>query len=127
MQRIALKMVQDIQYERDMVVTFVRGNYYKMTKRHPYETEIDIRDEVYTNLFILSSMNQTKLPNRSLVFDFVEWEFKWNLQANPVIKLVSQIGGFLFPSFTDNAADINYILYAGAKRINRIFNLSKMC
>lgn len=49
MQRIALKMVQDIQYEKDMVVTFVRGNYYKTTKFHHDETEKDIRDEVYTN------------------------------------------------------------------------------
>jgi hypothetical protein len=66
MQRIVLKMVQDIQYEKDMVVTLFRGNYYKTTKRHPDETEIDIRDEVYTTPFILSSMNQTELPKRSL-------------------------------------------------------------
>jgi len=65
--------------------------------------------------FIISSMNQTELPKRSLMFDFVEKEFKSNLEADPVIKLVSPICGFLFPSFTDNAADINHILYAGSK------------
>ncbi len=37
MQLIALKMVKYIQYEKDMVVTFVRGNYNKTTKRHPDE------------------------------------------------------------------------------------------
>lgn len=115
MQRIALKVVQDIQYEKDMVVTFVRGDYYKTTKRHPDETEIDIRDEVYTIPFILSSMNQTELPKCSLGFDFVEKEFKSNLQADPVIKLVSPISGFMFPIFTDNAAYINHILYAAGK------------
>jgi len=115
MQRIALKMVQDIQYEKDMVVTFIRGNYNKTTKRNPDETEIDVRDEVYTTPFILSSMNQTELPKRSLVFDFVEREFKSSLLADPVIKLASPIGGFLFPCFTDNAADINHILYAAGK------------
>ncbi|WP_342542580.1 DUF4317 domain-containing protein [Paenisporosarcina sp. FSL H8-0542] len=115
MQRIALKMVQDSQYEKDIVITFIRGNYYKTTKRHPDETEIDDRDEVYTTPFILSSMNQTELPKRSLVFDFVEKEFKSSLLADPVIKLATPIGGFLFPSFTDNAADINHVLYAASK------------
>ncbi|WP_019415719.1 DUF4317 domain-containing protein [Paenisporosarcina sp. TG20] len=115
MQRIALKMVQDIQYEKDMVVTFIRGNYYKTTKRNSDETEINVRDEVYTTPFILSSMNQTELPKRSLVFDFIEREFKSSLLADTVIKLASPIGGFLFPCFTDNAADVNHILYAAGK------------
>ncbi|MBU0905146.1 MAG: DUF4317 domain-containing protein [Firmicutes bacterium] len=115
MQQIALKMVQDNQYEKDMVVTFIRGNYNKTTKRQPDETEIDMRDEVFTTPFILCSMNQTELPKRSLVFDFVEKEFKSSLLVDPVIKLATPIGGFLFPSFTDNAADINHIMYAASK------------
>ncbi|MGE6486698.1 DUF4317 domain-containing protein [Paenisporosarcina sp. NPDC076898] len=115
MQQIALKMVQDKQYEKDMVVTFIRGNHFKTTKRQPDETEIDMRDEVYTTPFILCSMNQTELPKSSLVFDFGEKEFKSSLVTDPVIKLASPIGGFLFPSFTDNAADIHHILYAASK------------
>lgn len=115
MQTIALKMVQDRHYEKDMVVTFIRGNYFKTTKRQPDETEVDMRDEVYTTPFILGSMNQTELPKSSLVFDFVEKEFKSNLLSDPVIKLATPIGGFLFPSFTDNAADIHHILYAASK------------
>lgn len=115
MQQIALKMIQDSQYEKDMVITFIRGNYNKTTKRQPDETEIDMRDEVFTTPFILCSMNQTELPKRSLVFDFVEKEFKSSLLVDPVIKLASPIGGFLFPSFTDNAADINHIMYAASK------------
>ncbi|RNF39905.1 DUF4317 domain-containing protein [Planococcus salinus] len=115
MQEIALKMVQDTQYEKDMVVTFIRGNYFKTTKRQPDETEIDMRDEVFTTPFILCSMNQTELPKSSLVFDFVEKEFKSNVVMDPVIKLTSPIGGFLFPSFKDNAADIHHILYAASK------------
>lgn len=115
MQQIALKMVQDKQYEKDMFVTFIRGNYFKTTKRQPDETEIDMRDEVYTTPFILCSMNQTELPKSSLVFDFGEKEFKSSLVTDPVIKLASPIGGFLFPSFTDNAADIHHILYSASK------------
>ncbi|MGH2316154.1 DUF4317 domain-containing protein [Planococcus donghaensis] len=115
MQRIALKMVEERPYEKDMVVTFIRGNYSKTTRRQPDETEIDMRDEVYTTSFILCSMNQTELPKSSLVFDFVEKEYKANVLVDPVIKLSSPIGGFLFPSFTDNAADIHHILYAAGK------------
>ncbi|ALS77227.1 hypothetical protein AUO94_00570 [Planococcus kocurii] len=115
MQRIALKMVEDHPYEKDMVVTFIRGNYFKTTKRKTDESDMDFRDEMYTTSFILSSMNQTELPKSSLVFDFAEKEFKSNVLMDPVIKLSAPIGGFLFPSFTDNAADINRILYAAGK------------
>lgn len=115
MQRIALKMVEAKPYEKDMVVTFIRGTYFKTTKRQADETEIDLRDEVYTTPFILCSMNETELPKSSLVFDFTEKEFKSNVLMDPVIKLASPVGGFLFPSFTDNAADIHHIVYASGK------------
>ncbi|MHA6261468.1 DUF4317 domain-containing protein [Sporosarcina sp. CAU 1771] len=115
MQKIALKMVQDSQYEKDLVVTFIRANYFNPTKRHSEESEKDARDEVFTSPFILCSMNQTELPKRSLVFDFTEKEFKSDLMLNPVINIARPIGGFLFPCFTDNAADINHILYAAGK------------
>ncbi len=115
MQRLALKMVEDKLYDKDIVVTFIRGTYFKTTKREPDETEAAMRDEVYTTPFTLCSLNQTELPKSSLVFDFIEKEFKSNLMADPVIKLASPIGGFLFPSFTNNAADVNHILYSASK------------
>ncbi|MFS0575770.1 DUF4317 domain-containing protein [Sporosarcina sp. 179-K 3D1 HS] len=115
MQRLAQKMVQDVQYEKDVVVTFIRGNYFKPTKRHRDETDEDVRDEVYTTPFILCSLNQTEQPKRSLVFDFVEREFKSSMMDDPIINLTSPIGGFLFPCFTNNAADVNHILYAAGK------------
>ncbi|MEK5036513.1 DUF4317 domain-containing protein [Sporosarcina sp. FSL K6-3457] len=115
MQSIAEKMVQDVQYEKDIVVTFIRGTYFKPTKRNHEEEEVAKRDEVYKNPFILCSMNQTELPKRSLVFDFNEKEFKSQDMLDPIINLTSPIGGFLFPVFTDNAADVNHILYAAGK------------
>jgi Domain of unknown function (DUF4317) len=115
MQGIARKMVQDVQYEKDIVVTFIRGTYFKPTKRHSDEEEVAERDEVYKTAFILCSMNQTELPKRSLVFDFNEKEFKSRDLLDPIINLTSPIGGFLFPCFTDNAADVNHILYAAGK------------
>lgn len=115
MQQLALKMVKDVQYEKDLVVTFIRGKYFKKTKRASEESEFDARDEVFTTPFILCSMNQTDLPKRSLVFDFIGREFKSSEMVDPIINLASPIGGFLFPCFTDNAADVNHILYAAGK------------
>ncbi|KXH80624.1 DUF4317 domain-containing protein [Sporosarcina sp. HYO08] len=115
MQRIAEKMVEDTQYEKDLVVTFIRGNYFKPTKRHSEEEEAAERDEVYKNPFILCSMNQTELPKQSLVFDFNKKEFKSSTMLDPIINLTSPIGGFLFPCFTDNGADVNHVLYAAGK------------
>ena len=115
MQSIAQKMVQDVQYEKDMVVTFIRGNYYKPTKRHSEEADIADQDEMYTTPFILCSMNQTNQPKPSLVFDFTEKEFKAPIMLDPIINLTSPIGGFLFPCFTDSGADVNHILYAAGK------------
>lgn len=115
MQRIALKMVQETPFENDMVVTFIRGNYNKPTKRYSEESEIHENDEVYKTKFILGSISPTELPKKSLVFDFIEREFKASLFMNPVIKLEAPVGGFLFPCFTDNGADVNHILYAAHK------------
>lgn len=115
MLEIVEKMFKDNPYEKDMVVTFIRGEYFKPTKKTNEESEMNVRDEVYTHPFILCSMNETELPKRSLVFDFIEKEFKSNMMVDPVINLTKPIGGFLFPCFTEQGADVNHLLYAAGK------------
>ncbi|MBS4201191.1 DUF4317 domain-containing protein [Bacillus sp. FJAT-49732] len=112
---IVEKMFKDVQYEKDMVVTFIRGEYFKPTKRSSEEAEVSDRDEVYTHPFILCSINQTEQPKRSLVFDYIEKEFKSSVVVDSVINLTSPVAGFLFPSFTDNSADVNRVLYSSGK------------
>src|SRR5699024_7968834 len=68
-------------------------------------------DEVYSNKFILCSLNKTDQPKRNLVFDYIEKEFKANSDIDPIINLNKPMTGFLFPAFTDNAGDVNHILY----------------
>ncbi|WP_144460744.1 DUF4317 domain-containing protein [Siminovitchia fortis] len=109
------KMFKDVQYEKDMVVTFIRGEYFKPTKRSSEEAEESDRDEVYSHPFILCSINQTEQPKRSLVFDYVEKEFKSSVEVDSIINLASPVAGFLFPSFTDNSADVNRVLYSAGK------------
>ncbi|VEF46105.1 Uncharacterised protein [Bacillus freudenreichii] len=112
---IVEKMFKDVQYEKDMVVTFIRGEYFKPTKRNSEEAEVSDRDEVYTHPFILCSINKTEQPKRSLVFDYIEKEFKSSVVVDSIINLASPVAGFLFPCFTDNSADVNHVLYSAGK------------
>lgn len=109
------KMFRDVQYEMDIVVTFIRGEYFKPTKRTNEVTEENERDEVYKHSFILCSINKTEQPKKALMFDYVEKQFKYNVVVDPIINLTAPVAGFLFPCFTENTADVNHILYAAGK------------
>lgn len=109
------KMLNSRQYEKDIVITFIRGEYLKPKKRRNAESEESERDTVFSHPFILCSINNTQEPKKELLFDYVEKEFKYNIVVDPIINLNAPMGGFLFPSFTDNAADVNHILYAASK------------
>lgn len=109
------KMFKETQYEMDVVVTFIRGEYYKPTKERGEADDESVMNTVYSHSFILCSINQTEQPEKKLLFDFVEREFKYNLVVDPIINLNSPVAGFLFPCFIDNAADVNHILYSAAK------------
>lgn len=115
MLKVVGKMLLNKQYEKDMVVTFIRAEYLKPTKRRNDEAEESERDRVYSHPFILCSINNTQEPKKELLFDYVEREFKYHFVVDPIINLNTPIGGFLFPCFTDNSADVNHILYASGK------------
>ena len=115
MLKLVEKMLKDKQYEMDIVVTFIRGEYRKPMKRQSEEGEESEKNTVYSHPFILCSMNKTLDPKKELLFDYVEKEFKYNFVVDPIINLNAPISGFLFPCFTDNAADVNYILYSAGK------------
>ncbi|MGP4066103.1 DUF4317 domain-containing protein [Oceanobacillus sp. M65] len=115
MLRLVEKMLKDKQYEMDIVVTFIQGEYMKPMKRSNEDAEESSRDAVYSNKFILCSMNKTQDPKKELLFDYVEKEFKYNIVVDPVINLKAPISGFLFPTFTENVADVNHVLYSAGK------------
>jgi ribosomal protein S4 len=115
MLQLVEKMLADKQYENDIVVTFIRGEYLKPTKRSNEESEESSRDKVYSHSFILCSINKTQDPKKELLFDYVEKEFKYHFVVDPVINLKAPVGGFLFPCFTDHAADVNRVLYSAGK------------
>lgn len=115
MRLIVEKMFADLHYEFDIVLTFIRGKYAAPRKRNSSESEVSDWDEVYALPFILCTMNKTEQPKNTLTFDYVEKEFKSNVVVDPVVNLASPIGGFLYPTFTEQGADVNYVLYAAGK------------
>ncbi|MDM5227709.1 DUF4317 domain-containing protein [Cytobacillus sp. NJ13] len=115
MLQIVGKMLGIRQYEKDIVVTFIRGEYLKPMKLRNAEAEESERDAVYSHPFILCSINNTQEPKKELLFDYVEKEFKYHFTVDPIINLKAPISGFLFPCFTDHAADVNHVLYSAGK------------
>ncbi|WP_019913578.1 DUF4317 domain-containing protein [Paenibacillus sp. HW567] len=109
------KMLVDTKYEKDMVVTFVRGQYYRPTKARNEETEESGKDEMFAHPFILCSVNSTEQQRKNLMFDYVEKEFKYNIIVDPIVKLSSPEQGFFYPSVTDNYSDVNRVLYCTGK------------
>src|SRR5699024_3968507 len=108
---IVEKMYTHKVYDFDTVVTFIIGEYREPTMKRSLESEEGGTDHVYANKFILCSLNKTTQPKNALVFDYIEKEFKSNTEVDPVIHLTTPLSGFLFPVFTDNAANVNHILY----------------
>ncbi len=115
MLRLVEKMLKDKQYEMDIVITFIRGEFMNPTKRSNEAAEESSRDAVYSHSFILGSMNKTQDPKKELLFDYVEKEFKYNIVVDPIINLKAPMSGFLFPCFTANTADVNHVLYSAGK------------
>jgi len=112
---IVAKMFAHAKYEFDTVVTFIRGEYQKATRKRDLESEEGGDDEVYSSQFVLCSLNKTDQPKKALLFDYIEKEFKSNNAVDPIINLAAPLTGFLFPAFNDNAADVNHILFNGGK------------
>ncbi|KRE98493.1 hypothetical protein ASG89_05695 [Paenibacillus sp. Soil766] len=109
------KMLADTIYEQDTVITFVRGQYSNPTKSRNEDAMESEKNEMFSNLFILCSVNSTEQQKKTLMFDYVEREFKYNVFVDPIIKLNTPEQGFFYPSVTDNYSDVNRILYCSGR------------
>jgi len=110
------KMLEVREYEHDIVITFIKGDYLKPTKKKDTDDDFEHKNDLaYDHQFILSTVNKTQDPPKDLLFDYVEKLFKYQVIVDPVINIKAPIGGFLFPCFTEHAADVNHILYAAPK------------
>lgn len=117
MLNIVQRMFATTVYDFDTVVTFIHGSYRAPAQRG--NQEFDSERNEFANTFILCSLNKTSLPETSLVFDYIEKEFKARIEVDPIINLDKPLTGFLFPVFNDHIANVNHILYS-AERANKI-------
>lgn len=115
MLQIVENMLAGATYERDTVVTFIRGEYFKPTRSWSEESMESERDEVGAHRYILCSINSAEPSQNALLFDYVEKEFKYHVVVDPVIKLASPEAGFFFPAIADNVSDVNRVLYCAGK------------
>ncbi|WP_339317582.1 DUF4317 domain-containing protein [Paenibacillus sp. FSL R10-2734] len=109
------RMMADTHYERDTVVTFIRGQYFRPTKDRNDEAEESEKNELFAHPFILCSVNSTEKQRKALLFDYVDREFKYNVIVDPIVKLSTPEQGFFYPSVTDNYSDVNRVLYCTGK------------
>lgn len=95
-------------YDRDFMISFIRGEVYKSARKE--NNEID--DEKFYSLgFFIGSICPIIMPKQSLKFDFEEREFKTSIPMNVTINTDSPYEGFMFPSFTEDAAETDKVVY----------------
>lgn len=115
MLQIVEKMFENQVYEFDTVVTFVDGEYRQPANKRAAEYEESDMDQVYANPFILSSLNKTTEPETSFIFDYIEKQFKANIDIDPIIDLSKPLTGFFFPAIQDDISNVNHVLYSAGK------------
>lgn len=109
------KMIEEKTYEADTVFTFVRGEYIASSQKQSAVHDEEAEADAFVNPFILCTINETKMPDHELLFNYVEKEFTYHIEVNPVIDLQSPINGFLFPTFEEGQANVNHLLYTTRK------------
>ncbi|TFE00901.1 DUF4317 family protein [Jeotgalibacillus salarius] len=102
-------------FEKDIVITFIRGEYMKPSRKRSDESDDSSRDTVYSHPFTLCTINRTEEPKKEIQFDYIEKEFKYKVEVDPVIDLKNPMTSFLFPAITNHASDVNHVLYAAPK------------
>ena len=120
---IVEKMIKNYTYETDVVINFVKAEYFKGNKKRREEADEAIDDYVQAIEFILCSVNKVDIPKKALKFDYAELAFKPNSALDTVINLNSPLDGFMFPSFSSEYVDVNKVIYysSKAKQMNTVF------
>ena len=96
-------------YSKDFMISFVRGEAYKSAKKKDSELEDDA--VAYVLEFFIGSISPIIIPKKSLKFDFEDREFKTSVPMNVIINTEAPYEGFMFPSFSEDAADTDKVVY----------------
>ena len=111
------KIIENFNYDTDIVVNFIKAEYYKGSKKDNAE------DYIQSIEFILCTVNKVEIPKKVLKFDYSEMAFKANSALDMPINLNSPLDGFLYPSFGSDYVDVNKCIYYShkAKQLNDMF------
>jgi len=109
------KITANYKYETDIVVTFIKAEYWLGTSHKNMDPAESIDDAMQSFNFILSSVNKIDVPKRTLKFDYTDNEFKANSALDSVINLNAPLEGFMFPSLSNGYSDYNKVLYYASK------------
>ena len=113
--KIINKITANYRYETDIVVTFIKAEYYIGSSHKHNDIDESIHDSMNAFDFILSSVNKIDIPKRTLKFDYTDKEFKANSVLDSVINLNSPLEGFMFPSLSNGYSDFNKCVYYASK------------
>lgn len=114
-EEIAFKIADNCDYKNDFMISFLRGEVYKPMKRERGEDESGIDDQVFSFQFFMGSVNAVTIPQTALKFDFEGKVFKAAIPMDVIINLNAPLDGFMFPSWNDNSADVNKVVYYSNK------------
>ena len=78
MLEIVERMLEAREYDHDIVISFIKGDYLKPQKK-PDDDFTHQNDLVYDHQFILCTINKTQDPPKDLLFDYVEKTFKYQV------------------------------------------------
>lgn len=113
--KVIEKIIQAYNYDTDVVVTFIKGEYMMNFNKRGAEYDEAGDDIVQAFKFLLCSINKIDIPKRALRFDFKQREFNINSPNDAVINLSAPVSGFMFPTISWGEADVNGVLFYNGK------------
>lgn len=105
----------NLKYDTDVVISFIRADYYKGAKNRSEEAEESEDDMVSAFQFLMCSINKIDPPKKNLRFDYTEKEFKASSSLDIIVNLNSPLDGFMFPCFNNEYSDVNRVMYYSSK------------
>jgi hypothetical protein len=121
--KIISKLTEEYTYESDVILTFVKGQYFQGQTKRNVEADEAEDDQLGVYNFILGSVNKVEFPKKSMIFDYTNRQIVPNSSLEITINLNSPLDGFIFPAINNGYSDINKVMYysSKAKEMNRTF------
>ncbi|HEY5561350.1 MAG TPA: DUF4317 family protein [Clostridiaceae bacterium] len=110
------------KYDTDVVITFIRAEYWKGSTLKKSQNASDIIQEESLNSyrFILAGISSIDTPKSSLKFDFETQSLNTSAPLEYVVNIAAPLEGILFPVLSDGYSDVNSLMYYVSK--GKLFN-----